>query len=225
MVVETKDIDLAPLESGNNNGADDDSAESHTINVVSRLQGVNNIPSSILRPMSSVVIASPLGPLTISCVGKAITRVEFGKKSATVETGSAASLRVMKKCAKELEEYFNNERFTFTIPLATKGTEFQEKIWEAMLRVPFGETISYKTLAHRAGKPEAIRAAASACGKNPSLILIPCHRIVASDGTAGGYNGGLQKKRWLLNHEKVALEKENIRIPRNAKSNSHRWGK
>ncbi len=111
------------------------------------------------------------------------------------------SLRLLQQCAKELEEYFNGKRFTFTVPIAPKGTEFQEKVWAAMLRVPFGETISYKTLAKRAGKPKAIRAAASACGKNPILILIPCHRIVASDGTQGGYSGGISKKRWLLGHE------------------------
>ncbi len=202
MVVETEDIDLAPLESSNNNGADDDGTKSHAINVVSRSQGVNNIPSSILGPMPSLIIPSPLGPLTISCSGQVITSVEFGKKFAAVETGSVASLRVMKKCAKELGEYFNNERSTFTVPLAPIGTDFQKKVWKAMLRVSFGETISYKTLAKHAGKPKAIRASASACGKNPILILIPCHRIVASEGKIGGYSGGMAKKRWLLGHEK-----------------------
>lgn len=152
--------------------------------------------------MPSLITISPLGPLTISCVGQAITSVEFGKKSATAERGNAASLRAMNTCAKELEEYFNNERSAFTIPLAPVGTDFQKKVWRVMLRVPFGETISYKTLAKHAGKPEAIRASASACGKNPALILIPCHRIVASDGTQGGYSGGVAKKRWLLGHEK-----------------------
>ncbi len=145
--------------------------------------------------MPSLVIPSPLGPLTIACTGQAITSVEFGKKSATVETGSVASLRAMNTCAKELEEYFNGKRSAFTVPLAPVGTDFQKKVWKAMQRVPFGETISYKTLAKRAGKPEAIRAAANACGKNPTLILIPCHRIVASDGTQGGYSGGIAKKK------------------------------
>ncbi len=145
----------------------------------------------------SLIAPSPIGPLTITSNGKVITEVRFGKHTKETTTKD----KILKQCKKELQQYFSEKWTTFTVPVAPEGTDFQKKIWKQMLRVPFGKTISYGELAKHAGRPKAIRAAASACGKNPIVILIPCHRIIASNGTLGGYSGGVRIKKWLLEHE------------------------
>lgn len=104
---------------------------------------------------------------------------------------------------KELDEYFKGERQKFTIPLdISHGTPFQIKVWQALLNIPYGDTISYKALAEQIGKPTAFRACANANGKNLISLIVPCHRVIASDGTLGGYTGGLTIKQTLLDLEK-----------------------
>jgi methylated-DNA-[protein]-cysteine S-methyltransferase len=147
--------------------------------------------------MPSLVLSSPLGPLTLTSDGSGITGVDFGKHPKTTASGD----KILEKCRKELQEYFSGKRSQFSVELLPEGTEFQKKIWKEMQKIPYGKTISYKLLAKRAGKPKAIRAAASACSKNPIVLLIPCHRIIASNGGLGGYSGGTSKKQWLLKHE------------------------
>ena len=102
----------------------------------------------------------------------------------------------------EILEYFDGTRKDFSIPLDIPGTEFQKAVWEMLKGIPYGETRSYKQQAHLLGKPEAIRAVASANGMNKVAIVIPCHRVIGADGSLTGYAGGLAKKRWLLDHEK-----------------------
>lgn len=147
--------------------------------------------------MSSLVIPSPLGPLTLVSNGTAITGVRFGNhaKSTTMTNN------ILKKCTKELQEYFKGLRSKFSVAIAPESTDFQKKIWKEISRVPSGRTISYRELAKRTGRPKAIRAAASACGKNPIVILLPCHRIIASNGGFGGYSGGIERKKKLLKLE------------------------
>lgn len=101
----------------------------------------------------------------------------------------------------ELNEYFEGNRKLFDVPLDFPGSEFQVKVWTELLKIPYGETRSYKNQAKAIGKPEAVRAVAKANGDNRISILIPCHRIIGSDGSLTGYGGGLARKRWLLNHE------------------------
>ncbi|QLE01233.1 methylated-DNA--[protein]-cysteine S-methyltransferase [Galbibacter sp. BG1] len=101
----------------------------------------------------------------------------------------------------QLKEYFNGERTTFSFKMNPKGTTFQQSVWKELLKIPFGKTTSYLELSKRLGDVKAIRAVASANGKNPLWIVVPCHRVIGSDGSLTGYAGGLWRKKWLLEHE------------------------
>lgn len=105
------------------------------------------------------------------------------------------------QCRRQLTEYFRGTRRIFRVPLHLSGTAFQKKVWRRLIKIPYGKTISYAGLARAIGHPKAYRAVANACGQNPLPILIPCHRVIASDGKLGGYSSGLKRKRWLLRHE------------------------
>ena len=104
-------------------------------------------------------------------------------------------------CVTQLKAYFNEERKSFDLKLNPKGTVFQQRVWKALETIPYGKTISYLQLSKQLGDPKAIRAVASANGKNPFWIVVPCHRVIGSDGSLTGYAGGLHRKQWLLNHE------------------------
>lgn len=106
--------------------------------------------------------------------------------------------------AAQLEEYFSGARTAFTLPLAPRGTPFQQRVWNELTRVPYGTTLSYKQLAQRVGKPQACRAVGGASGKNPVWIVVPCHRIVGAGGLLTGYAGGLSAKQHLLTLEGAA---------------------
>jgi methylated-DNA-[protein]-cysteine S-methyltransferase len=112
---------------------------------------------------------------------------------------------VLKKAAKELQEYFAGKRTTFTFPPSAHGTDFQKRVWVEIAKIPFGETITYSDLAKRAGRPKAIRAAGTATGRNPLSIIVPCHRVLGKHGAIGGYGGGLPRKRHLLKLENVKV--------------------
>ncbi|HEX4943974.1 MAG TPA: methylated-DNA--[protein]-cysteine S-methyltransferase [Usitatibacteraceae bacterium] len=115
-----------------------------------------------------------------------------------IEDPAAAPLR---DCAAQLAEYFKGERGRFDLPLAARGTPFQQRVWREIAKVPFGETITYAELAARAGSPGSARAAGAATGRNPIAIVVPCHRIVGANGSLTGYAGGLPRKERLLTHE------------------------
>ena len=104
-------------------------------------------------------------------------------------------------CATQLKAYFNNQLKIFNLKLNPQGTTFQKKVWQQLQLIPFGKTISYLQLSKQLGDVKAIRAVASANGKNPLWIIVPCHRVIGSDGSLTGYAGGLHRKQWLLNHE------------------------
>lgn len=101
----------------------------------------------------------------------------------------------------ELEEYFAGERTAFDVPLAPRGTAFQQEVWRALTAIPYGETTTYSALAQTIGRPKAVRAVGAANGQNPISIVVPCHRVIGRDGTLTGYAGGLDKKRALLDLE------------------------
>ena len=104
-------------------------------------------------------------------------------------------------CVTQLKAYFNEERKSFDLKLNPEGTDFQKRVWNQLSKIPYGKTISYLQLSKQLGDPKAIRAVASANGKNPFWIVVPCHRVIGSDGSLTGYAGGLHRKKWLLNHE------------------------
>ena len=107
----------------------------------------------------------------------------------------------LQKCVDQLEEYFQKSRTDFDIKLNPQGTDFQKKVWKELQEIPYGKTISYKDQSKKMNAPKAIRAIASANGKNPIWIIIPCHRVIGSDGSLTGYAGGVWRKKWLLEHE------------------------
>jgi methylated-DNA-[protein]-cysteine S-methyltransferase len=114
---------------------------------------------------------------------------------------SAEIPEILRNCVQQLDEYFNGTRTVFKLKLNLQGTNFQKKVWEELLNVPYGNTKTYLEQTKKLGDVKAIRAVASANGKNPIWILIPCHRIIGSDGSLTGYAGGIWRKKWLLEHE------------------------
>jgi methylated-DNA-[protein]-cysteine S-methyltransferase len=136
-----------------------------------------------------------------------ITKIEGDENGITI-ISILSEGNVSKKIPKNLQEaviqlkdYFDGKRTDFTFKLNPKGTEFQQKVWQELTNIPFGKTISYLDLAKKLGDPKVIRAAASANGKNPLWIVVPCHRVIGTDGSLTGYAGGLWRKKWLLEHE------------------------
>lgn len=117
------------------------------------------------------------------------------------ETASAEIPTCLQECVRQLEEYFKGERTTFTLKLNPQGTDFQERVWAELLHIPFSKTRTYLEQSKALGDVKAIRAVASANGKNPIWIVIPCHRVIGSNGSLTGYAGGIWRKKWLLAHE------------------------
>lgn len=148
--------------------------------------------------MDTCIVNSPFGFTQI-------TGDEQGVSSITVlnseETVSDIIPECLQDCAYQLQEYFEGQREVFNLKLNPQGTDFQKRVWQQLVKIPFGKTISYLELSKRLGDVKAIRAAASANGKNPLWIIVPCHRVIGSDGSLTGYAGGLSRKQWLLNHE------------------------
>lgn len=110
---------------------------------------------------------------------------------------------IIEETRRKLDEYFRHERQAFDIPLLTAGTEFQKSVWNSLMEIPYGQTITYRELAKRLGKPAAVRAVANANGANAISIIIPCHRVIGSDNTLTGYGGGLEAKKFLLELEQT----------------------
>lgn len=113
---------------------------------------------------------------------------------------------VLEDAVYQLQEYFEGKRKDFSLSLNPQGTEFQKGVWEALQEIPYGRTVSYMELSKKLGDVKAIRAVAAANGKNPLWIIIPCHRVIGSDGSLTGYAGGLHRKKWLLEHESPAKQ-------------------
>lgn len=149
------------------------------------------------------IIPTPIGSLLASCDNDAIVSIDFTDQS-SIENSEHHLLLQLEK---ELHEYFNGVRIAFTLSLNPQGTPFQLEVWKTLQNIPYGTTISYAEEAKRFGNPKATRAVASANGRNPIAILIPCHRVIASGGGIGGYSGGIEKKEFLLRlEEKFLLE-------------------
>jgi AraC family transcriptional regulator of adaptative response/methylated-DNA-[protein]-cysteine methyltransferase len=161
----------------------------------------------------TLTIPSPVGPLTLGATDDAVCLLEFAEPArAEVQMGALrrwlgavavpGSTPLLEQLRCELEAYFAGKLREFTVPLAFPGTPFQASVWSALLRIPYGQTISYEELARRVGRPQAQRAVGLANGRNRIAIVIPCHRVVNKGGQLGGYGGGLWRKQWLLDHER-----------------------
>lgn len=114
----------------------------------------------------------------------------------------------LRECVQQLREYFDGKRDMFAVKIDLLGSDFQLKVWNELQKIPFGKTISYHELAERIGDPKAVRAVGQANAKNPVSIIIPCHRVIGNDGKLVGYAGGLERKKWLLEHEQAFGQKD-----------------
>lgn len=144
-------------------------------------------------------LESPAGLIEIEENGGAISALRFVSH---IPKGSNEPTGVLKEAVKQLEEYFSGERKNFDLPLDQDGTVFQQKAWEYLISIPYGETVSYKEEAISIGSPKACRAVGSANGKNNIAIIVPCHRVVNEGGGLGGYAYGLEAKKYLLDLER-----------------------
>ena len=154
-------------------------------------------------------LRTPIGTLRLVGDEDAIDRIELPNEAARAPEGSwepanGALPAALAEAKRQLGEYFDGKRREFDLPLGASGTEFQQRVWAELRRIPFGETISYRTLAERIGKPAASRAVGQANGRNRLPIVVPCHRGVSHDGKLGGYGGGLPTKQRLLDFERQA---------------------
>lgn len=146
------------------------------------------------------IYRSPVGPLTVLSGEKGVLAVKFGEDEYIKTRGQFNE--ISRWAVKELKEYFLGERKKFTVPWVAEGTEFQKRVWKILSRIPYGETRTYKEIAEEAGNSQASRAVGMANNKNPIPIIIPCHRVIGSDGKLTGYAGGLEIKKFLLDLER-----------------------
>lgn len=145
---------------------------------------------------------TPIGELELTSSNSFLLSVLFVKTEKNVLDKQPVLLsEINQEAKKQLDAYFKKELTQFKLPLNPAGTEFQKMVWSELVKIPFGTTISYLTLAKKLGDVNSIRAAATANGKNPITIIIPCHRVIGADGKLVGYSGDMWRKQWLLDHE------------------------
>ena len=149
--------------------------------------------------METVYINSPLGITKI--VGDEDGVAVISVSDVGTNEVSPEIPEILKEAVSQLQEYFDKKRTDFTFKLNPKGTEFQQKVWKSLLEIPYGKTVSYMDQTKKLGDVKAIRAVASANGKNPLWIVVPCHRVIGTNGSLTGYAGGLSRKKWLIEHE------------------------
>jgi methylated-DNA-[protein]-cysteine S-methyltransferase len=152
--------------------------------------------------METACIKTPLGIATVKGDENGIVAIAIADEGIVSEEIPL----VLKEAVTQLQDYFDGKRTRFDFQLNPVGTEFQQKVWKGLCEIPFGKTMSYLELTKQLGDVKAIRAVASANGKNPLWIVVPCHRVIGSDGSLTGYAGGLWRKKWLLEHENPSTQ-------------------
>lgn len=145
---------------------------------------------------------SPIGRVIVEGSADAVSAVYFW--DGEIDRGCPAP-PCLSECIRQLEKYFKGTRRTFDIPLALKSSAFQERVWQQLQKIPYGQTVTYQEVALELGDANAVRAVGSANGQNPVSIIVPCHRVIGSNGKLIGYGGGLWRKEWLLRHEGCLL--------------------
>ncbi|WP_223789248.1 methylated-DNA--[protein]-cysteine S-methyltransferase [Marinicella meishanensis] len=147
-------------------------------------------------------LTTDLGLVEITADDQGIHSVYFVDQAQAVQANALTN-----RAKSQLREYFAGQRQSFDLPLAPQGTEFQQRVWQALLTIPYGQLASYRDMAQQLQQPKAVRAVGAANGKNPISIIVPCHRVIGANGSLTGYAGGLERKRWLLQHESSDLFK------------------
>ena len=145
-------------------------------------------------------LKSPIGQIKLTADESSVNSILFVFNDTEMEEENINS--VLTQCKKEFSEYFSGKRKEFEVPISQAGTGFQQRVWNELLKIPYGETVSYNFIAESLGDRKSIRAVGASNGKNQISIIVPCHRVIGSDGSLTGYAGGLWRKKWLLNHEK-----------------------
>lgn len=148
---------------------------------------------------------SPIGEIKISASDVGVCGVHFLSENKLNSGPSQQSNHWTQQTKTQLLEYFAGKRTCFDLTFDQQGTEFQKQVWQALLSIPFGQLASYRDIAQQINNPKAVRAVGAANGKNPISIIVPCHRVIGSNGTLTGYAGGLERKQWLLQHESKRL--------------------
>jgi len=165
----------------------------------------------IMKTVFASVLATPIGELGIFADNAAVFRIEFTnilRDKNLVNQSDKIENHLTLIAKQQLEQYFAGERTTFDFPLAPQGTPFREQTWQALLKIPFGETRYYAQQAELMNNKKAVRAVGAANGANPIAIVIPCHRVIGKNGSLTGYAGGLDRKAWLLNFEQEQLQNQ-----------------
>ncbi|WP_294820836.1 methylated-DNA--[protein]-cysteine S-methyltransferase [uncultured Flavobacterium sp.] len=153
--------------------------------------------------MQQAIIHTPVGHCLVEGNADGVSKIWVLDEKQEISTEIPNELQ---EAVTQLQEYFAGSRKSFDFKLNPYGTDFQKKVWMALLEIPFGKTMSYHELSVKLGDVKAIRAVASANGKNPLWIVVPCHRVIGSDGSLTGYAGGLWRKKWLLEHENPPVQ-------------------
>lgn len=148
--------------------------------------------------METAVIKTPLGYTKITGDGNGISKIHILDEVIDITSKVPKDLR---EAVDQIKNYFEGKKTTFSFKINPTGTAFQQRVWQELLRIPYGKTCSYLELSKKLGDVKAIRAVATANGKNPLWIVIPCHRVIGADGSLTGYAGGLWRKKWLIEHE------------------------
>ena len=152
---------------------------------------------------SSRLIDSPIGPLKLTVEHDALIGVDWAAPSEPILNEHAPAAGALDRVESELSRYFSGKLERWSLELSLKGTEFQQSVWAALQNIPEGTTSTYQKIAAAIGKPSAVRAVGSAIGSNPIPVIVPCHRVIGSNGSLTGFSGGLEKKTWLLRHEGI----------------------
>ncbi len=150
--------------------------------------------------MNELIVNTPIGAIRLLSNGQALVAIEFPDHY-SARVAQPAMDEVLASTKQQLQEYFAGKRKTFDLPLAPDGTDFQRSVWQALAKIPYGELRSYGDIAHQIGKPRAVRAVGAANGRNPLPIVVPCHRVIGSNGKLTGFAGGLPVKQQLLELE------------------------
>jgi methylated-DNA-[protein]-cysteine S-methyltransferase len=149
-------------------------------------------------------LRTPVGKLRLVADARGLNRVDFSD-NIRPSAGICVETKILQQAKRELNEYFRGDRTEFDVPLNPDGTAFQIAVWNELLKIPYGTTTTYGEIARNLGNPEAMRAVGAANGRNPIAIIIPCHRVIGTNGKLIGYGGGIDRKLWLLKHEAAEI--------------------
>lgn len=155
--------------------------------------------------INALYIRSPIGVLKLEATDEVLTAIRFGDDNQNAVNQPELASAILEKARNQLKEFFDGQRQEFDIPLAPEGTDFERQVWDQLKNIPFGKSITYTQLAQKLGDSNKVRAVGRANGQNPLPIIIPCHRVIGANNKLTGYAGGVERKRWLLQHEGVLL--------------------